>query len=191
MIRIFTYIAAMLLAGSFITAHAAPTITTVSSSSVSARTARVKIYVSIPAGETATYWVEYGTTTSYGKKSFVYSDPGPDSFNLEFSIDNLIPNTQHHWRAVGKGPTGPLVYGGDAVFTTTAAVAVAIDPNLAGNVLVPAGEDLSLRVTVTSGTEPLTYKWRRNGVLLKKAQVAFEARISFLKPTQATSPLIM
>ena len=161
--------AAVLFIGSIPVAFAAPTVSTGSSSNVSARTASVSLSLTIPSGESATYWFEYGTTPSYGKKSRVFSDVGPQTFTLQTGIGNLIPSTQHHWRAAAKGPTGATVYGADKTFTTTAATAIVIDPNLIGVPLVAAGDGFALRVNVTGGTNPVTYKWRRNGVLLKNS----------------------
>ena len=161
--------AAVLFIGSIPAAFAAPTVSTGSSSNVSARTASVSLSLSIPSGESATYWFEYGTTPSYGKKSRVFSDVGPQTFSLQTGIGNLIPSTQHHWRAAAKGPTGATVYGADKIFTTTAATAIVIDPNLIGAPLVAAGDGFALSVNVTGGTDPVTYKWRRNGVLLKNS----------------------
>lgn len=163
-------LAAAVLLTTASTVFAAPVIvSTDSASMIEARIARVGATIGAPAGETVTWYIEYGTTTAFGKKSQSdVVDPG-DQSTVSFSIINLVPSTTHYYRVRAKSSNGTTATGPTLNFTTIAAVAVDINATLTGAVLVPDGEDIDLDVTVNAGSYPLTYKWKRDGVLLKSS----------------------
>ncbi len=136
-----------------------------SASQIEAYSARVGARVTA-IGESATWVIEFGPTTTYGKKSqseFVE----PDTYlQTSFTITGLQPNTLYHYRCRATGSKTGVVNGPDRTFTTTAHedVVVTLPPVADDGALVPLGDYFRLDATVDSGSWPYTYQWKRNGV---------------------------
>lgn len=94
-------------------AAAAPTATTGPTTSVGATSATVTGTVD-SGGQATTWYVEYGTSTSYGSKT---SSASAGSTNVSASLTGLQPGTTYHYRLVATNSAGTS-RGGDAVFTT-------------------------------------------------------------------------
>jgi len=138
----------------------------------------VQIYAQVAAvGEAASWVIEYGTTTAYGKQTPKENVPKNNVFGTNPMITGLAPSTSYNYRVKATSASGLVTLGVNKTFTTTATAAVSIDPTIVGAQIVPAGDDIDLEVTVNAGTDPLTFKWKRNGVLLKN---------SVGRPTSAT-----
>jgi hypothetical protein len=71
-----------------------------------------------PHGQATTWWVEYGTSASYGKKSTVANaGAGTNAAAVSAGLTGLTPGTTYHYRVVASNSAGTS-RGGDAVFTT-------------------------------------------------------------------------
>ena len=71
-----------------------------------------------PLGRATTWYVEYGTTTSYGAKTATKSaGSGVLTRNVSFSLSGLTPATTYHYRLVAKSDAGTS-RGADVTFTT-------------------------------------------------------------------------
>ena len=110
--------AAVALAGfGGIARAAAPTATTGPATAVGSTTAKVTGTV-VPGGQSTTWYVEYGTTTSYGSKTAsVNAGSGSAAVSITSTLANLKPGATYHYRVVAKNTAGTS-NGGDAVFTT-------------------------------------------------------------------------
>ncbi len=101
---------------------AAPTATTGPVSTVTNTSATVSGGVN-PGGETTTWYVEYGTTTSYGKQtSSNNAGSGTSTVSISATIGSLSSATTYHYRVVAKNPSGTS-HGSDGILTTTAPTA--------------------------------------------------------------------
>jgi hypothetical protein len=141
---------------------------------VDARDAQV--YAQVAAqGENASWVIEYGTTTSYGKQSDKTDVPNGMFVGSYLYLMNLTPNTLYNYRVKATSASGAVVTGPNKTFTTIAPTAVDIDPEITGNNLAIAGSSVRLNVTVNAGSGPLTYKWKRNGVLLTNSTGSHQA----------------
>ncbi len=102
---------------------AVPTAITGSVTAIGPTTATVNGTVN-PNGQATTWWVEYGTSTSYGSKS-VNANAGSGTGNSAVSapLTSLAPGTTYHYRFVATNAAG-TARGGDGIFTTSAAPAV-------------------------------------------------------------------
>ncbi len=96
---------------------AAPVATTGPATAVGSATATVGGTVD-PHGQATTWWVEYGTSTSYGSKSATANaGSGSSAAAVSASLTGLKPGTTYHYRVVATNGAGTS-RGGDAVFTT-------------------------------------------------------------------------
>ena len=101
---------------------AAPTAITGPVSAVGPTSATVSGTVN-PGGQSTTWYVEYGTSTSYGSQSSSAS-AGSGSANVAVSraLAGLASATTYHYRVVATNGAGTS-RGGDGIFTTSAAPA--------------------------------------------------------------------
>jgi hypothetical protein len=82
-----------------------------------------------PNGQSTTWYFEYGTSTSYGKKTSSKS-AGSGTTNVQVSgtLTGLTPGTTYHYRLVATS-SGGTTRGADGIFTTSSApVAVTGSP---------------------------------------------------------------
>jgi hypothetical protein len=71
-----------------------------------------------PHGQATTWWVEYGTSTSYGSKTTAANaGAGSATVSVSSNLAGLKPGTTYHYRVVASNGAGTS-RGGDAVFTT-------------------------------------------------------------------------
>jgi hypothetical protein len=111
------------LAGATTVRAAAPAATTGPATAVGATTATVTGSV-VPGGRSTTWYVEYGTSTSYGAKTAVTSvGSGTASVGVTSKLADLDAGTTYHYRLVAANVDGTS-RGGDAVFTTLVPPAV-------------------------------------------------------------------
>ncbi len=76
-----------------------------------------------PGGETTSWYVEYGTSTSYGSKTPTESlSAGTANVAVSTAITGLTPGTTYHYRLVAENQDG-TARGSDGVFQTTSAPA--------------------------------------------------------------------
>jgi hypothetical protein len=74
-----------------------------------------------PNGQATTWYVDYGTSTSYGSKtSNVSVGSGTANIAVSASITGLTPGTTYHYRVVATNSSG-TARGADGIFTTSAA----------------------------------------------------------------------
>jgi PKD domain len=73
-----------------------------------------------PKGEATTAYVQYGTSTSYGKQTAAQTLPADGSdHGLSFNVTGLLPGTTYHYRVVAThDATHATGYGDDKTFTT-------------------------------------------------------------------------
>jgi hypothetical protein len=77
-----------------------------------------------PAGNTTTWWFEYGLTTSYGSKTPAKSaGSGTAATGVSAAIANLTAGTTYHYRLVAQSGSG-TTRGSDVTFNTIAAISV-------------------------------------------------------------------
>jgi hypothetical protein len=102
---------------------AAPTAITGPVSAVGPTSATVSGTVN-PGGQSASWYVEYGTSTSYGSQS-ASASAGAGSANVAVSraLSGLASGTTYHYRVVATNGAGTS-RGADGLFTTSAAPAV-------------------------------------------------------------------
>ena len=75
-------------------------------------------------GQATTWWVEYGTSTSYGSKTAnVNAGSGTGNNAVSASLTSLAPGTTYHYRVVASNAAG-TTRGSDGIFTTSAAPVV-------------------------------------------------------------------
>jgi hypothetical protein len=118
--RLEAVVATVLVAGAVLAgaaSAAAPTATTGPATAIGASTATVTGSVN-PGGQSTTWYVEYGTSTSYGSKtSSVSAGSGSSAANVSANLTGLKDGTTYHYRVVATNATSTS-HGGDAVFTT-------------------------------------------------------------------------
>jgi hypothetical protein len=72
-----------------------------------------------PGGQATTWYVEYGTSTSYGKQTASKSAAsGTTNAQVSASLTGLAPSTTYHYRLVASNGAGTS-RGADGIFTTT------------------------------------------------------------------------
>lgn len=104
------------VAGSARTA-AAPTATTGPVTDVGATSATVSGTVN-PGGQATTWYVEYGTSTSYGSSTpSTNAGSGTATTSVSRSLASLAPGTTYHYRVVAVNGAG-TARGADGIFTT-------------------------------------------------------------------------
>jgi phosphodiesterase/alkaline phosphatase D-like protein len=95
-----------------------PTVATGAATSVGSTTAKLNGSVN-PNGQAATWYFEYGTTTSYGAKTAVKSaGSGTSASSVSASLAGLAPSTTYHFRIDAVNAAGTAL-GNDQSFTTT------------------------------------------------------------------------
>ncbi len=110
--------AAALLLFSGAALAAAPAATTGPATVVGSTTATVTGTVS-PGGQSTTWTIEYGTSTSYGSKTAAKSaGSGSSQVDVSAGLTGLRPGTTYHYRLDASNGAGSA-HGTDAVFTTT------------------------------------------------------------------------
>ena len=96
---------------------AAPSATTGPATSIGAATATVTGSV-VPGGQATTWFVEYGTTTTYGSQTpKANAGSGTATVNITSNLASLKAGSTYHYRVVASNGTG-TAHGSDAVFTT-------------------------------------------------------------------------
>ena len=96
---------------------AAPTAATGPATAIGATTATVTGTVN-PGGQSTSWYVEYGTTTGYGKKtSSTSAGSGSSASTVNADLTGLSTGTTYHYRVVATNGAGTS-RGEDAVFTT-------------------------------------------------------------------------
>ena len=100
-------------------ARAAPSAITGPVTSVGPTTATATGTVN-PGGQATTWYVEYGTSTSYGTKTAnVSAGSGTANTAVSASLTGLTPGTTYHYRVVATNSSG-TARGADGIFTTSA-----------------------------------------------------------------------
>jgi predicted secreted protein len=129
---------------------AAPSVTTLAASTVTATNAILNATVNPDGGPTAVYF-EYGPTTAYGNFSAtnVLASSLTNAQSVAQLITGLPPGTTNHFQAVAQNGLGTN-FGGDLAFVTPAA-ALPTSPTL--NVSLTNGA----RVLILSGTPGSNY----------------------------------
>jgi hypothetical protein len=98
----------------------APTATTGPVTSVGPTTATVSGSVN-PNGTATSWFVEFGTTTSYGSKTTaVNAGSGTSATTIAATLTSLTPGTSYHYRVVATSSVGTS-RGADGLLTTSAA----------------------------------------------------------------------
>ena len=101
------------------TTRAAPAVTTGSAGSITSTSATLNGALN-PQGDTATYYFEYGTTSSYGSITGAQNGgTGWINTDVGANIEGLSPKTICHFRLVATNSTG-TTDGADSTFTTLA-----------------------------------------------------------------------
>ena len=73
-----------------------------------------------PGGQATTWYVEYGTSTSYGTKTAnVSAGSGTANTAVSASLTGLTAGTTYHYRVVATNSSG-TAHGADGIFTTSA-----------------------------------------------------------------------
>jgi hypothetical protein len=96
---------------------AAPTATTGPATAIGSTTATVTGTV-VPGGQATSWYVEYGTTTSYGSQTAkANAGSGTVAVSITSNLAGLTPGATYHYRVVATNGAG-TARGSDAVFTT-------------------------------------------------------------------------
>jgi hypothetical protein len=94
-----------------------PTVTTESAEDVNPTGATIRGTVNAN-GRTTFYWIQYGTSTSYGQSTPMQSVPADGAIHLvTHDVTGLRPMTTYHFRLVALNAVGPAL-GTDLTFTT-------------------------------------------------------------------------
>jgi hypothetical protein len=95
-----------------------PPISTAGSSQITENSATVT-GTAKPRGWPVTYYVQYGTTASYGSRSGSHrTGPGRRAVKISANLSGLTPGTTYHYRINASNAEG-IAYGWDHTFTTT------------------------------------------------------------------------
>jgi len=135
----------------FTTSPQAPTVTTLTATSVTATNATLNGTVN-PNGAATTAYFEYGLTTNYGNFSaskILVATNG--NFSIANFVSGLIPGTIYHYQLVGSNSAGTIL-GGDLTFTTAASLPIVTTLAATG---VTAG-NANLNGTVNPNGAPTT-----------------------------------
>jgi hypothetical protein len=143
-------IAALASAGAA-TAATAPTASTGPVATVAPTAATVSGSVN-PNGTATTWYVEYGTSTSYGTKTAAASaGSGTSSQAVSASLSSLKPGTTYHYRFVATSSAG-TGHGADGILTTSAVPAA-----VTGNASAVASTSATLNGTVDPSGRATTW----------------------------------
>lgn len=124
-------------------AATAPNVSTGGATSVSPQSATLTGTVS-PHGQPATYYFQYGTTTSYGAQTPSGTlTATPSAVSVSAPVSGLTPQKTYHFRVVAYSAAGRRP-GGDRTFKTpalpvTASIVATPNPVLFGDSLVVTG----------------------------------------------------
>jgi len=117
MLAVVTASAVTLVAFGGIARAAAPTATTGPATAIGATTATVTGSV-VPGGQATTWYVQYGTSTSYGSQTAkANAGSGTATVNITSNLASLKAGATYHYRVVATNGAG-TAHGSDAVFTT-------------------------------------------------------------------------
>ena len=110
----------LLSAGAAAAAVAAPTAITGPVSAVGTTSATATGTVN-PNGQSTSWYFEYGTSTSYGRRTSTRNaGSGTTNVRVSAALTGLAPGTTYHYRLVATSGAG-TTRGGDGVFTTSSA----------------------------------------------------------------------
>ena len=110
----------LLSAGAGAAAVAAPTAITGPVSAIGTNSATATGTVN-PNGQATNWFFEYGTSTSYGRRTATRSaGSGTTNVQVSAALTGLVPGTTYHYRLVATGGGG-TTRGADGIFTTSAA----------------------------------------------------------------------
>jgi hypothetical protein len=110
----------LLSAGAGAAAVAAPTAITGPVSAIGTNSATANGTVN-PNGQATNWFFEYGTSTSYGRRTATRSaGSGTTNVQVSAALTGLAPGTTYHYRLVATGGGG-TTRGADGIFTTSAA----------------------------------------------------------------------
>lgn len=141
---------ALALAGTA-AAATAPSASTGPVTSVAPTTATVSGSVN-PNGTATTWYVEYGTSTSYGTKTAAVSaGAGTSSASVSASLASLKAGTTYHYRVVATSSAG-MAHGADGILTTSSAPAAAT-----GSASAVAATTATLNGTVDPSGRPTAW----------------------------------
>ena len=135
---------------------AAPQVTTVAATDLSAEAATLGAKVN-PHSSPTTYYFEYGSTSAYGSKvPLTPKSAGSGSAEASFAeaVSGLTEGSEYHFRAVARNEVG-TTYGADETFTTP----LLPDADTVGANEVTANEAV-LMATVNPNGKPTTYKFQ-------------------------------
>lgn len=112
--------------GIFTTSGSLPAATTGAASEIGPSKARLNGTVD-PRGQSTTWYFEYGTSTSYGKKTSTSSaGSGSGSKSVDKVVSGLDAGVEYHFRLVAQNASGTSV-GSDRTFTTDPPPAVSTE----------------------------------------------------------------
>jgi streptogramin lyase len=137
-----------------------PAVTSLAASGVSSSGATLNGSVN-PEGSATSYYFEYGTSTSYGKKtSEVSAGSGTSDVAASAGLSGLSPSTTYHYRLVAANGKGTST-GIDRTFTTTGGPKNTVLP-----VVTPSNPAQAVSEATTNGTwegspTSYSYQWRR------------------------------
>ncbi len=135
------------------TTQAPPTVSTGQAGSIGPTSATVGGTVN-PNGRSTTWYVEFGTSASYGSKTSTRSaGSGSATLTVTASVSNLKPGLTYHFRLVASSALGTS-RGADATFVTTGAPSAATGPVDFGSLSLT-----SARVNGTLNPRGLTTSW--------------------------------
>ena len=128
----------------------APTVTTGSATSVSSDSATLNGTVD-PNGVSATYYFEYGATTSYGTSTTSTSaGSGTSAVSVNAPISGLTANTTYHNRLVATNSVGTS-YGEDKTFSTGILYVQIKANDQDGPVVVSSSTPVSIDISLDPG----------------------------------------
>jgi len=144
-------LAAALLGAGVAAAATAPTASTGPVTAVGPTTATVSGSVN-PNGTATTWYVEYGTSTSYGAKtSSLSAGSGTSAQTVSASLASLRPATTYHYRFVATSSAG-TGHGADGILTTSSAPAA-----VTGDASAVTPTSATLNGTVDPSGRPTTW----------------------------------
>jgi hypothetical protein len=157
--------------GSFeITGANAPLVTTGSNDNITALSAHLYGTVN-PNGMTASAWIDWGTSTSYGYRSSDTTLTGSASVPFDRGITGLLPNQTYHYRAAATNSDG-TTYGDDQTFTT--------QPLCSGNCVI-ASDDAFIRGAQFADSNYNSFTIAGDALRIRASLADSNKRVSYLK----------